>query len=578
MTQDMDLPARTTTTIQTALLTELPTFTPSPATTPKPDSQQQPEEQTNPAALKKKLAKEFKAKEKQERKAANKAKAAKEPQPPPPLRFLPREWASVEGLGKLEQSEEGTSTSILTWNLLAQALVRRELFPNCDFLKGATRVPTLMQEVMHYSPDIACLQEVDRLEDHLPVLNPTYSTTSYIGYPNKAHGLLIAHKESVFEKVGERGLRLDELPLFYVEGESQEPTLAPSTSEENKEEGKPLSISRPPSPSTHHESYDGSTVEAKAARKRAGLSRSTRNVALMVALKYRNRAGGIIIATTHLFWHPKHIYERVRQTGILLRELRKFRDESSNGEWRDWSTFLAGDLNTQPRESTYRLILGLPLSEEQIADLEHSSVIHESVDKLHDRDWVSPEEESEKAKKAAEASYARGDYSQHPDRIIKNSRQPTEEDGLATVEELKSLYLTGEQGRIRSAYGEIHGLITSEEGKWYADRKPEVASGSGWAVVEDEETKKKRKLGTWEERVRRGDFEPKWTNFTPLWRCTLDYIFLLPPSSTLPTSAKPPRFTALLKTHNEEDMGRGLPKLGVEPSDHISLGAVVEIF
>jgi RNA exonuclease NGL2 len=43
-----------------------------------------------------------------------------------------------------------------------------------------------------------------------------------------------------------------------------------------------------------------------------------------------------------LFWHPKHVYERVRQTGILLREANKFREESPDGIWKDWPVFLAG--------------------------------------------------------------------------------------------------------------------------------------------------------------------------------------------------------------------------------------------
>lgn len=76
-------------------------------------------------------------------------------------------------------------------------------------------------------------------------------------------------------------------------------------------------------------------------------------------------------------------------------------------------------------------------------------------------------------------------------------------------------------------------------------------------------------------RMHRGDFEPKYTNFTPLWRCTLDYVFLLPP---LPSSEHPSiRFTSLLKLHDEESMGPGLPRKNVEPSDHVALAVVAEL-
>lgn len=54
---------------------------------------------------------------------------------------------------------------------------------------------------MHYDTDVICLQEVDRLPDHLPVLTHTHGYTSFVGYPDKNHGLLIAHKNSVFKKV-----------------------------------------------------------------------------------------------------------------------------------------------------------------------------------------------------------------------------------------------------------------------------------------------------------------------------------------------------------------------------------------
>jgi RNA exonuclease NGL2 len=145
-----------------------------------------------------------------------------------------------------------------------------------------------------------------------------------------------------------------------------------------------------------------------------------------------------------------------------------------------------------------------------------------------------------------------GNLSQHPDRVIKNSRAGREEDGLAGLDELKALFGWGKQEEgerkgVRSAYGELYGKITDEEGKWYVDRNPEVQSGSGWKVVEDPKVVEARKQGTWEERVKRGDWEPMWTNcafdllvlirarvltdfraVTPLWRCTLEYVPLLP--------------------------------------------------
>ncbi|KAK4702668.1 RNA exonuclease NGL2, partial [Phenoliferia sp. Uapishka_3] len=542
-----------------SLLAELPSGLSTPSRDPATSDEAQA------LALAKQLEKEVKQKERAEKKAA--AKLSKPPPGPAvaatPL-FLPREWAEVQGLKKLDV--EGRKVSIMTWNMLAQALVRRELFPGSDFLKGGQRLPTLMAEIMHYAPDIACLQEVDRLPAHLPILSTTYSYTSFIGYPNKAHGLLIAYKESVFEKAGQRGLRLDELPLI---DSATTPTPPPPSSPARSSSDIMADefLVWPPLPSIHGDSYDPTTSAAKSARRAAGLSRSTRNVALMVALKFKDREGGIIIATTHLFWHPQHVFERARQTGILLRELRRFRDD--NPEWQDWPAFLAGDLNTQPCESTYRLIMGLPLTDAQEEELDRSTVVHESVDKLHDKAHVS----------TPKVEWKEGDppkESLHTSKVIRNSRPGEEADGLVGLAALRELFAQS-QG-IRSAYGEAFGKIPSEERSWYSDRSPEVGIPSG-PTEEDPEIVRKRKDGTWEERVRRGDFEPKWSNFTPMWRCTLDYIFLLPPATVqAPTAKPPPRFTSLLKIHPDATLGGGLPKLGVEPSDHISIASLVELF
>lgn len=191
-------------------------------------------------------------------------------------------------------------------------------------------------------------------------------------------------------QVGERGLRLDELPLDESAGplssspstESSSATSATSTTDESL---------------THASTYNGAHPDSLLARKRAGLSRSTRNVALFVALKFKEpraagEAQGMIVGTTHLFWHPQHVYERVRQTGILMREAEKFRAERG---WEGWPCFLAGDFNSQPIEITYRLLMGLPLTSAQEAQLVNSTVVHQSVDLLHNPGWVAPEESEE---------------------------------------------------------------------------------------------------------------------------------------------------------------------------------------
>lgn len=177
------------------------------------------------------------------------------------------------------------------------------------------------------------------------------------------------------------------------------------------------------------------------------------------------------------------------------------------------------------------------------------------------------------------------DLSEHPDRIIKNSRPATEADGLATLEKLQALFrypssssAGADKRRVRSAYGEAYGLVPSQSDRWYCARRPEVQMGNSWRVPEPEADVVERQQGEWAERVRRGDFEPRYSNFTPLWRCTLDYILLLPPSPSV-QPRQPPRWTRLLEMHDFHEVCEpGLPRKGVEPSDHVAVGAVVEIY
>lgn len=147
--------------------------------------------------------------------------------------------------------------------------------------------------MLYYAPDIAVLQEVDRLSEHLPSLTLSYGYSSFVGYRQKSHGLLIAHRSSVFEKVGERGIRLDDLPIDDSEplteaapesgtqtpvsteeiGSTQDGAEGPQAEEKLTEKEKEIRA-RPP---------DAASSNGKASRQAAGLSRTTRNGARPVS-------------------------------------------------------------------------------------------------------------------------------------------------------------------------------------------------------------------------------------------------------------------------------------------------------
>jgi RNA exonuclease NGL2 len=119
------------------------------------------------------------------------------------------------------------------------------------------------------------MQEVDRLEKLLPLLDGVGFSHFYAAGPGKKHGCLIAFNKSVFEKVEQRIIQYDE-----------------------------------------QEVRDGNR----------GSSIRTANIAALIALKRKQGCGGVAVVTTHLFWHPKYVAHVSRgchlttTSGILMRE------------------------------------------------------------------------------------------------------------------------------------------------------------------------------------------------------------------------------------------------------------------
>lgn len=102
-------------------------------------------------------------------------------------------------------------------------------------------------------------QEVDRTEKLFPELEKANYAWVYAAGPRKKHGCLIAFRKDAFECVREKVITYDD--------------------EEVRRDGPE--------------------------KARRGSSFRTKNIASLVALRMRgSENGGVIVATTHLFWHP----------------------------------------------------------------------------------------------------------------------------------------------------------------------------------------------------------------------------------------------------------------------------------
>lgn len=232
--------------------------------------------------------------------------------------YLKRELLSIPRTGDEEEggsSESLITLKIMTYNLLAQALIRRTLFPdNGDILKWQKRSKVLFQELKDYDCDILCLQEVDFVQYKSfwrPELEKLGYHTKYHRGGDKNHGVSIFYKSTLFNLVDTCFIDFD-----------------------NEKSGniKPKTV--------------------------------TKNVGLILGLALRKDPSKLIaIGTAHLFWHPFGTYERTRQTFVVLsksKELEK-RIKILHPEITNIWKFFAGDFNSQPYDSPYLSITSKPV-------------------------------------------------------------------------------------------------------------------------------------------------------------------------------------------------------------------------
>lgn len=213
----------------------------------------------------------------------------------------------------------------MTYNTLAQTLIRRNTFPDAnEAIKWHNRSKVLMREIKFYHSDILCLQEVDKVQWKrfwADALAEADYKGEFFTYPGKVHGVAIAWNTKMFDKN----------PI----------TVIPIVLDKIKAGGELPTTTR------------------------------TRSVALIVALKFKcagphhnaNKPNGVIVATTHLFWHLFGTFERTRQCYIIMEKLNEIRNELiTSGVCNQWYTFLMGDFNSQPCDPPYLSITDKPVT------------------------------------------------------------------------------------------------------------------------------------------------------------------------------------------------------------------------
>ncbi|KAJ3538493.1 hypothetical protein NMY22_g5134 [Coprinellus aureogranulatus] len=449
----------------------------------------------------------------------------------PVTQLLERPWLS------LQRRSSALEVKIMTWNLLAQTLVRRDLFPTSDCLKASQRRHLLHEEIERQNADILCLQEVDTLDKLLPVLEKAGYSHRYASGPFKKHGCLIAFKKSLYSAA------VAEKTIFYDDEQV---------------------------------SAHGTDVQ------KIGKSFRTKNIGLIVGLRRLDNAdNGLVVATTHLFWHPRYTYERTRwasnpswsSSGLTM-------PQGKPGFWRakrpisnqpmplavHGRLFSQGvrtlpflqkflqfpisqldlDFNFTPLDPAYSLLTTGTLNADHDGTLSPSRVVHVSIDPSISVGKLAATADGD------EAGGAGGGEEKDPDRVITNARPANAEDGLLDSHSLISLF--SKFPRATSLYDRGLSLYLSKQTSLEsADDIPTF--GRAHSLAPDTS----------------GFHEPAYTSYTHYWKSVLDYIFVL---TSDPESVQ---VTGLLAPLPAKLMDPGLPQKRVCGSDHLPLVASFEV-
>ncbi|TPX52263.1 hypothetical protein SeMB42_g01517 [Synchytrium endobioticum] len=224
--------------------------------------------------------------------------------------------------------------TLMTFNVLAQTLIKRERHPNCTktALKLKTRMPLITSVIEQHQPDILSLQEVD--VDHFaayftPVftkLGYTYQFDRKTGVSDAkalaGYGLCIAWKKDCFDV--KRKIQID---FDAVEPRCQ--------SKSKWQTGLIAQIL-------------------------AFTSASTPSI-------------GIIVSNQHSYWRPLARFTKLHQAMATLERVMELKREVNHESTSNihWHAFLSGDFNITPQEPTYTAVrMHQPITSDILAALE----------------------------------------------------------------------------------------------------------------------------------------------------------------------------------------------------------------
>ena len=204
--------------------------------------------------------------------------------------------------------------TLISYNLLAQCLIRRATFPYCakQTLRISHRRQQLTAELLSYDADILALQEVDcdLYEQHYSVVLSEHGYEGRFGCgAGKNHGCALFFKRAVFDVCDYQLVQYADMASEYTDE------------------------------STQHE-----------------MNRA--NVALILALRLKQQQPdapptsaalppGVVVATSHLWWRPTDRWVKLRQAERMLSRTHALASQHN------LPALLAGDFNLTPATHIY---------------------------------------------------------------------------------------------------------------------------------------------------------------------------------------------------------------------------------
>ncbi|KAI5968079.1 NGL2 [Candida margitis] len=447
--------------------------------------------------------------------------------PEPIEEFIKRPVLQVQ-----PSNDDKLSIKIMSYNILAQCLIRRDLYPtNGKILKWSVRSKVLLEELLWYAPDILCLQECDKIQYlhfwQAELKNSGYDSKFY-RYNTKNHGLVIAFKQDWFTCKHQSYIKYDQ----EFEYEPYEPKL-PDQRIVTNNVGFMCFLEFKPS--------------------------------LVEQYPYLAERNGMIIGTTHAFWHPFGTYERTRQIYILLHKFKEFKRVLTSilGNKKPIYSFFTGDLNCEPFDAPYLSMTAKPVKYDGRAknvlgcSLSYTFSKERTLDE-DEHESSSSEEEEEEEEESGEGSQETEETD--PDAARLNNPSDPEPEVFTPSEEQEKM---------------IQQLEDAHNG---LDIRAVSMYSAGYAIVHPENATEFRN-------------EPSFSNWVEKWNGMLDYILLLVPwfkdkdySNKLDSLQSLEEYniklTKLLKLPTANDMGpkpNGQPRLNQYPSDHLCIMAEIQL-